>query len=233
MVRVESLPDPERCASDPRPAVRRAGALRREGPGGDVSADRATAAARRRAERSRHPARRRRLRSFERIRWAVQHTDGRASRRTGSQVQPLPHDGAVRADPSRAPHRSQPSHGRDGRHHRARDVGSRLQLAAAEHVRTARADAGPERLLDSAVRQVPRGAGLADEPARSVRRVADGRRRLRVLLRLHRRRDEPVLPRDLRRNHSGRARQDARGGLPLHRGHDRQGDHVDPLIRSR
>ena len=49
-------------------------------------------------------------------------------------------------------------------------------------------DAQAQRLLHGAVRQVPRGAGLADEPGRSVRRLAHGRRRLRVLLRLHRRR---------------------------------------------
>ena len=81
---------------------------------------------------------------------------------------------------------------------------------------------------DRAVRQVPRGAGLGDEPARPVRLLAERRRRLRVLLRLHRRGDEPVLPGALRGDDAGRARQDAGGGLPLHRGHDRQGDHVDP-----
>ena len=74
-----------------------------------------------------------------------------------------------------------------------------LQLDASEHVRAARADAEAQRILDRAVRQVPRGAGLADEPDGPVRRVADRRRRLRVLLRLHRRRDEPVLPGALRR----------------------------------
>ena len=49
-----------------------------------------------------------------------------------------------------------------------------------------------QRLLDRAVRQVPRGAGVGDEPDGPVRPVADRRRRLRVLLRLHRRRDQPV-----------------------------------------
>ena len=115
-----------------------------------------------------------------------------------------------------------------GVHHRARDLGAGLQLDPAEHVRAARADAEAERLLDGAVRQVPRGAGVADEPDGPVRRVADRGRRLRVLLRLHRRRDEPVLPGDLRGHDAGRAGEDARGGLPLHRGHDRQGDHVGP-----
>ena len=62
-----------------------------------------------------------------------------------------------------------------------------------------------ERLLDRAVRQVPRGAGVGDEPDGPVRRLADRRRRLRVLLRLHRRRDEPVLPGDLRGHDAGRA----------------------------
>ena len=44
-----------------------------------------------------------------------------------------------------------------------------------------------------AVRQVPRGPGVADEPDGPVRHVADGFG-LRVLLRLHRRRGQPVEP---------------------------------------
>ena len=142
------------------------------------------------------------------------------------EVQPLPHDGAVRADAGCPADRPQPPHGRDGGHHRARDVGARLQLDPPQHVRAAGADPAAERLLDGAVRQVPRGAGLADEPDGAVRRLADRRRRVRVLLRLHRRRDEPVLPGHLRGHDAGRAGEDARGGLPLHRGHDRQGDRV-------
>jgi arylsulfatase A-like enzyme len=55
-----------------------------------------------------------------------------------------------------------------------------------------------------------------------------GRRWVRVLLRLHRRRDEPVLPRDLRGHDGGGAREDPGGGLPLHGGHDRQVDQVGP-----
>ena len=50
--------------------------------------------------------------------------------------------------------------------------------------------------------------------------------RLRVLLRLHRRRGAPVLPGHLRGHGPGRAREDARRGLPLHGRHDRQGDQV-------
>ena len=43
------------------------------------------------------------------------------------------------------------------------------------------------------------------QPDGPVRRVADRRRRLRVLLRLHRRRDQPVLPGALRGHDAGRA----------------------------
>ena len=57
--------------------------------------------------------------------------------------------------------------------------------------------------------------------------------RLRVLLRLHRRRGAPVLPRHLRGHRPGRAREDTRRGLPLHGGHDRQGDRVVPRSRRR
>ena len=66
------------------------------------------------------------------------------------------------------------------------------QLAAAEHQGAARDDAEAERLLDRAVRQVPRGAGVAVLADGSVRRVAVGRRRVRDVLRLHRRREQPV-----------------------------------------
>ena len=54
------------------------------------------------------------------------------------------------------------------------------------------------------------------------------RQRLRALLWLHRRRDEPVRPRGVPRHGAGRAGDDPRRGLPLHRGHDRSHDRVDP-----
>ena len=127
----------------------------------------------------------------------------------GLQVQPLPHDRAVLADPPGAADRAQPPLGRDGRDHRDRHVGAGLQLDPAEHGRAARRDAEAERLLDRAVRQVPRGAGLGDEPDGAVRRLAERRRRLRALLRLHRRRDEPVRAGDLRR-HGARSSPTAR-----------------------
>ena len=158
----------------------------------------------------------------------VRDAERRAAGRGRPPVQPLPHHRALLADPPGAAHRAQPSLGRHGRHHRDRHLGARLQLGPAEHGGAARRDAEAERLLDRAVRQVPRGARLGDEPDGPVRRLADGRRRLRALLRLHRRRDEPVRAGDLRRHRPDRARPHAGGGLPLHRGHDGQGDRLGP-----
>ena len=156
----------------------------------------------------------------------VQHADGGTARRERPQVQPVPHHGAVLADAGGAPERPQPPRRRDGRDHRDRHVGAGLQLAAPEHLRAAGGDAQAQRLLHGPVRQMPRGPGLADQPDGPVRQLALGRRRLRVLLRVHRRRDEPVRAGDLPQHHAGRARPHARAGLPLHRGHDRQGDRL-------
>ena len=145
----------------------------------------------------------------------------------GLKLQPLPHHRALLADAAGAA---------DRRNHHSAGMGGiteiatgapGLQLGAAQHHGAAGEDAEAERLLHRAVRQVPRSAGLADEPGRSVRRLAHGRRRLRVLLRLHRRRGEPVVPDALRRHDAGRAQEDARRGLPPHGGHDRQGDRLD------
>ena len=49
------------------------------------------------------------------------------------QVQPLPHHGALLADPPGDADRPQPSFGGHGRHHRNCDLGARLQLDPAEH----------------------------------------------------------------------------------------------------
>ena len=145
------------------------------------------------------------------------------------EVHPLPHHGAVLADAGRVAVGPQPPLGGDGRDHRDRHVGARLQLAAAEHGGAAGGDVEAERLLDGAVRQVPRGAGVGDQPDGAVRPLAASGWRVRVLLRVHRRGDQPVEPGALRVQQAGRAGPHPGGGLSLHRGHDRQGDHLDPL----
>ena len=98
-------------------------------------------APRRRAQRPHRPARRRGLRRLVRLRRALPHSHRRASCRRRPQVHPLPQYGDVRADTSGAPHRAQPSHRRDGRHHRARQRRARLHVATPQHLRPARRDA--------------------------------------------------------------------------------------------
>ena len=56
--------------------------------------------------------------------------------------------------------------------------------------------------------------------------LAHGRRRLRVLLRLPRRRDQPVRSGPLRGHDPDGPAQDGGGRLSLHRGHDGQGDRL-------
>jgi len=48
----------------------------------------------------------------------------------------------------------------------------------------------------------------------------------------HRRRDQPVVSSHLRGHDADGAGQDPRGGLPLHRGHDEQGNRVDSTAES-
>ena len=74
-------------------------------------------------------------------------------------------------------------------------------------------------------RQVAPHAHRAVQRRRPLRSLA-ARPRLRALLRLHGRRHAPVLPGPRLRQPPGRAAQDARGGLPPHRGSGRSRDRV-------
>ena len=67
-----------------------------------------------------------------------------------------------------------------------------------------------QRLQHRPVRQVPRGAGVGGQRGRPVRPLAAPRRRVRVLLRLHRRRDQPVVSRRSTRT----PRRSSRGARP-------------------
>ena len=181
--------------------------LRRQGPGHQVPADRAVAPAQGRAQRADRPHRRRRVRLVERLRRPLPDA-GRGEAGSGrSEVHPLPHHRPVLADAPGAADRPQSPLRRHGRHHRDRHRRAGLLLGAAQFHVAAGADTEAQRLLHRAVRQVPRSAGVGDEPGRAVRRLAHGRRRLRVLLRLHRRRGQPVVPDALRGHHAGRGRR--------------------------
>ena len=198
---------PARHPAHPRRPARRADDVRRQGSRHQLSADQGCASAGERAQRARHPDRRRRLRRQQRLRRAVPDAQLREAGLGRLEVHAVAHHGAVLADAPGAAHRPQPSLGRHGQHHRDRDRGTRIHLGAAEHQGAAGVDPEAQRILDRAVRQVPRGAGLADQPGRAVHRVADGRRRVRVLLRLHRRREQPVGPGPVRGHHARSSRR--------------------------
>ena len=71
--------------------------------------------------------------------------------------------------------------------------------------RAAGRDAAPQRLQHRRLRQVSRDAAVGSLGLRSVRSLADAFR-LRQVLRLHRRRDQPMGAGDLRRHHPRRTR---------------------------
>ena len=191
--------------ADSGSAARRRHDVRRQGSGHCVPADRAASATGRCSERARGPDRRRRLRLVVGVRRTVSDAELRTPRGERAQVQPLPHDRTLLADPAGASNRPEPSCGRHGRHHRDSQLGSWVQLDPAEGRGAPRRDAQAERVLDGAVRQVPRGAGVGDEPDGAVRRLAQRWWWVRALLRLPRWRDEPVRAGALRRHCSGRA----------------------------
>ena len=110
-----------------------------------------------------------------------------------------------------------------GRDHGAGDGLSRQhRRPPAEHHDAGR-DPAPERLQHGGLRQVSRDSAVGGLRLRPLRSLAD-RFGLRQVLRLHRRRDQPVGAGDLRRRHPRRAQADA--GLSLHRRHDRPGDQL-------
>ena len=107
-----------------------------------------------------------------------QHADGGATGEGRIEVQPLPYDSALLADAPGAADRAQSPFGEHGRHLRDRDLGPRLHLGAAEEQGAVGDDAQAQWLLDRAIRQVPRGPGVGNQPDGALRSMADRRRRL-------------------------------------------------------
>ena len=91
-------------------------------------------------------------------------------------------------------------------------------------------DAAAQRLQHRRLRQVARDRGLGGQPFRPDRPLADPLG-LRQVLRLHRRRDQPVGAAALRRDEPGRAAEGPE--LPLHDRHDQPGDRLDASRRNR
>ena len=89
----------------------------------------------------------------------------------------------------------------------------------------------PRSLIRTATRPPSSGNATRSRcgrPARSDPRPVADRERVRLLLRLHRGGDQPVLPSPLRGHDAGGAAVDPGRGLSPDRGHDRQGDRLVP-----
>ena len=172
--------------------------------------------------------RRHRVRRLQRLRRARQHARGRASLSERAEVQPVPHDGALCPHPRRDADGPQPPFGRHGLDHRDRYFGARQQRRTPQYEGTGRAHPQTERLQHGPASASATRSPVADLPDGTVRCVAGGRRRVRVLLRVHRRREQSVLPGALRGPDPGRAAEDPGGGLPPHRGPRRPRHRVDP-----
>ena len=145
----------------------------------------------------------------------------------GLEAQPLSHDGVVLTHPSGAADRPQPPLRRHGCDHRNGHLGAGQQQHPAQGKGAGRRNLAAQRVLDRSVRKVPRGSAVGSVPRRTLPPVAH-RFGLRVLLRLRRRRGQPVLPRTVRGHNGHRAAEDSRGGLHPHRGSGRPGHHLGP-----
>ena len=131
------------------------------------------------------------LRRPQHLRRRHSDTGARPHRSERPALHELPFDGAVLADAGRADHRPQPSLGRLRRDLRAGDGLSRLRQLHHQGQGDDRQDPEGERLPHVVVRQEPQHAGFPGLRDGPVRPVAD-RHGLRVLLRLHGRRHQPV-----------------------------------------
>ena len=187
----------------------------------------AAAAARpqRRAERRVRRARRRRLRAAVRVRRAGRHAEHRPRRGQRPALREHAHDGAVLADALVHPDRAQPPLQRRGGDH-----GDATGFPGYDGRMPFANGMLPEMLLESGYNTFCVGKwhlspSEESTPAGPVPPLAAGPR-VRALLRLPRRRDQPVVPRPHVRQPLGASAEDRRGGLPPQRGPHRQGDPV-------
>ena len=180
--------------------------------------------ARQGAERAHHPDRRHGLRPIQCVRRADPHADLREAGKERTALQQVSHDRAVLADSRRAADRPQSPRLQHGLDHRNGDRVSRSDRAATQRRRAAGRDAAAQRLQHRRLRQVARDGRVGSQPVRPDRSLADALR-VRQVLRLHRRRNEPVGTGDLRRHEPHRGAE--RSELSLHDRHDQPGNQVD------
>ena len=188
--------------------------------------------ARGRAERARRPLRRHRPGGVVAVRRADQHADAGPAGRQRPDLLAVAHHRAVLADPLVLPHRAQPPPERLRLDLRDRDRLPRLQLAhpAARTRRWRPCCATPAGARSGSARTTtcPVDAWTMGS---SKKRLA-ARPGLRPLLRLHRRRDQPVVSRPGRGQPLRRPALPARGRLPPVEGPRRQGARVHPRLQA-
>ena len=191
----------------------------------DWDALHAAGGARGRAERPVHRARRRRVLGHGAVGRADRDAEHHAARRDGAHLHQLAHDRAVLADPLVAADRPQPHDQRHGLHRRGHHRLPQRQRPHPVRVRHDRRGPRRARLEHVHARQVAPGRRRRDEHGLDQAQLAH-RPGLRALLRLPRRRDEPVVSGPGLRQPPGRPAVHARGGLPPHDRPHRQGDRV-------
>ena len=175
-----------------------------------------------RAERPDRPLRRHGARGVVSLRRPHRHADDAAARGRGPHLHAVAHHRAVLPHPVVPPHRTQPPPERLRLHLRGGHGLPRVERPHPDGERLPGPGAPRARLQHVLDRQ---------EPQRPVRLVGDGlveggvahRPGLRPLLRLHRRRDEPVVSRPRRGQPLRRPALPARGRLPRVEGLRRQG----------
>ena len=157
-----------------------------------------------RPERAVRRPRRHGLRAARLLRQPDRHAELRRTRSGRAPLQQHAHDGALLAEPLVHHHRPQPPHQRHGLHHRACLGLPRLQRGDAVRERDALGDAAGARLRHLHGRQVAPDPEQPGDRGRPVRPLA-ARTRLPALLRVPRRRHEPVVSRPRLRQPPGRA----------------------------
>ena len=150
-----------------------------------------------------HRARRRRLLGDELLRRADRDAEHRPDRRQRRPLHAVPHDRAVLADPLVPADGPQPHAQQHGLHHRGGDRVPERERHDPARERDAVGDPRRARLEHLHGRQVAPLPDRRDEPRRDAAQLAD-RPRLRALVRVPRRRDEPVVSRPRLRQPPGR-----------------------------
>ena len=172
-----------------------------------------------------HRPRRCRLLGDELLRRADRDAEHRSDRRERCPLHAVPHHRALLADPVLPAHRAQPHPQQHGLHHRGRDRLPECERHDPARERNAVRDPRRARLEHLHGGQVAPLPDRRDEPRRHQAQLAL-RTWLRALVRLPRRRDEPVVSRPRLRQPHGRPATHARRGLPPHGRHHRQGARV-------